>query len=75
MKITPKIIKTPIGNFKDVLNPHFKEELEKCNTNEDLFALVEYKGFINPDAFQEVISRSLYFEYCKWKKIIKEKRR
>lgn len=44
--------------------------MTKCKTNEDLFNLVEEKGFINPDAFTELNASGLYEEYQEWKKNI-----
>lgn len=67
MKPVAKTIKTPVGYFPAPFSPAFASKLEQCNSNEDLFALVEEKGFINPDAFNEVNARGLYFEYKKWK--------
>lgn len=68
MKVSAKKIKTPVGYFPAPMSPAFKGQLEKCKTNEDLFNLVEEKGFINPDAFNEVDSRGLYQEYQQWKR-------
>lgn len=67
MKLVAKSIKTPVGYFASPMNPGFTKTLEKCETNEDLFALVEENGFINPDAFNEINARGLYFDYKKWK--------
>lgn len=64
MKIQAKTISTPVGIFPAPLNPHFQTELEKCETKEDLFAIVvETNGFINPDAINEVVVRGWYSEY------------
>jgi len=67
MKIKGKIIKTPVGEYQSPLNPHFKEILSNCNTVEDLFNIVEYQGFIDPDAFNELIVRGLCSQYKEWK--------
>ena len=68
MKVEARSIKTPIGYYLSPLNPSFVKELEECQTNEDLFKLVDVNGFINPDAFNEVNARNLYGDYCRWKK-------
>jgi hypothetical protein len=72
MKPLSKFIKTPVGNFRFPLSPGFIKDLEKCETNEDLFKLVESNGFINPDAFTEIISRRLYYHYKLWKQFVKQ---
>jgi hypothetical protein len=59
---------TPYGKFKGPLSPSWSSELEKCKSEEDLFALVMPTGFINPDAFNEVQARGLYPKYCEWKR-------
>lgn len=67
MKLQAKSIKTPAGYFPAPINPAFTNQLESCQTNEDVFKLVEQDGFINPDAFNEVNKRRFYPDYCKWK--------
>ena len=67
MKAKAKFIKTPVGPFSFPMNPGFTKVLESCQTNEDLFKLVEPRGFINPDAFAELEARGLYHEYKNWK--------
>ena len=67
MKPVAKYVKTPVGRFPFPMNPGFKNTLNRCESNEDLFKLVEENGFINPDAFTELNARGLYFEYKKWK--------
>lgn len=69
MKPIAKTVNTPAGKFPFPMNPAFKEDLELCQTNEDLFELVEWHGFINPDAFSEVMARGLISDYKKWKKL------
>ena len=67
MKSIAKTVNTPAGKFPFPMNPAFKEDLALCQTNEDLFELVEWHGFINPDAFTEVMARGLVPDYEKWK--------
>ncbi|MEE9451047.1 MAG: hypothetical protein V3V72_13440 [Ignavibacteriaceae bacterium] len=67
MKAQTKAVKTPVGLFPFPMNPGFTKQLGNCVTNEDLFKLVEENGFINPDAFTELNSRNLYYEYKNWK--------
>ncbi len=67
MKTKAKKIKTPLGFFPAPLSPGFKKQIESFTTNEELFAIVEHNGFINPDAFNEVLARDLYPEYIKYK--------
>jgi hypothetical protein len=67
MKPTATHVKTPVGPFPYPMAPGFAKQLEACKTNEDLFALVEENGFINPDAFTELIAMGLTSEYKKWK--------
>lgn len=71
MEAKAKYVKTPVGKFPFPMNPSFTNTLAKCKTNEDLFNLVEEKGFINPDAFTELNKRGLYTQYQKWKQQIK----
>jgi len=59
MKLKAKLIDTPVGQYKAPLNPHFEEILSICKNELDLFKLVEYKGFIDPDAFNEIVTRNL----------------
>lgn len=68
MKPIQKTAPTPIGNIPAPMSPRFEKDLEKCETNEDLFEIVEDNGFINPDAFNEVCARGLYIDYQQWKK-------
>ena len=68
MEAKSKHVETPIGNYPFPMNPLFTETLKNCQTDEDLFKLVEPNGFINPDAFTEIQSRGLYFKYKEWKK-------
>jgi len=68
MKIKAKFIITPVGFFPAPLHPAFPDELANCETNIDLFELVEQNGFVNPDALNEVEIRNLYPEYVDWKK-------
>jgi hypothetical protein len=67
MKPKAKKIKTPLGFFPAPLNPGFKKQIESFTSNEELFQIVEVNGFINPDAFNEIIARDLYPEYIKFK--------
>ena len=60
-------METPYGYFPAPMSPAFTTALAKCEKDEDLFALVEENGFINPDAFNEVNARGLYFKYKEWK--------
>ena len=62
-----RFIKTPVGKFPFPMNPAFSKTLGNCKTDEDLFRLVEEKGFINPDAFTELNARGLYSKYKEWK--------
>jgi len=66
MKPVAKYIQTPIGRFNFPLDPSFLDELDQCQTIYDLFELVEPAGFINPDAFSELIARDLVREYELW---------
>lgn len=67
MEIQAKTISTPAGAFPAPLDPHFANELAKCDTKEDLFQLVETRqGFIVPDAINEVVVRGWYNDYFKW---------
>ena len=68
MKAKARFVNTPVGPFKFPLDPAFTRILEKCETNEDLFKLVEVDGFINPDAFTELLARDLIDEYNVWDK-------
>ena len=68
MKPVAEYSSTPIGIFKFPLNSAFLELLDKCETDEDLFKLVEPNGFIDPDAFTELDARGLVSEYEIWKK-------
>ncbi len=68
MKAKAISVKTPVGHFPFPTNPGFNQTLSKCETNEDLFKLIEENGFINPDAFTELNARGLYLEYQEWKK-------
>lgn len=67
MEAKSKYVNTPVGKFPYPMAPGFTKELAKCKTDEDLFKLVEEKGFINPDAFTEVNTRGLYSKYKQWK--------
>lgn len=67
MEVKAKSIDTPIGRLRGPMSPGFAAELAKCNTNEELFELVEHNGFINPDAINEVWARRLGYEYAQWK--------
>jgi len=67
MKPKAKYVDTPVGSFSFPMNPRFLNKLDACKTNENLFMLVEHKGFINPDAFTEIVARGLGNEYKKWK--------
>ncbi|MFW6350759.1 MAG: hypothetical protein ACOC2E_00090 [Bacteroidota bacterium] len=66
---TAQFIKTLAGTLPAPLDPAFKTILAQCQTNEDLFKLVEptNSNFINPDAFNEVDNRGLLGEYIQWK--------
>ena len=70
MKPKAKFVQTPVGPFNFPMNPGFNQTLEKCQTDEDLFKLVENNGFINPDAFTELNARGLYHKYKEWKKTL-----
>lgn len=68
MKAQAKVVKTPVGDIPWPINPAFSKTLEICKNDEDLFNLVEEKGFINPDAFTEVLARGLFCKYKVWKR-------
>jgi len=68
MKAQAKVVKTPVGDIPWPMNPAFSKTLENCKNDEDLFNLVEENGFINPDAFTEVLARGLSCKYKGWKK-------
>ncbi len=69
MEVLSKTIETPLGVLKAPLHPKFSDDLKKCDTNQDLFRLVESSpwGHINPDAWNEVEKRGLVGEYKKWR--------
>ena len=67
MKPKAKVVQTPFGSMPFPLSPRFLDALSKCQTNEDLFSIVEENGFINPDAFAELSARHLVNDYEKWK--------
>jgi len=67
MKSLAKDIDTSIDKLSFSLNPRFKDKLEKCETKEDLFRLVEENGFVCPDALREVEIRGWYKEYRAWR--------
>ena len=71
MKPKAKFIDTPVGRYDAPLNPCFIKKLKECKCNEDLFALVDVDGFIDPDAFNEVISRNIIDKYKTWKDKVK----
>lgn len=60
-------ISTPVGTMKAPLHPRWEDKLEKCTSNVELFELVEpVKGFIDPDAINEVDARGLLEECKEW---------
>ena len=66
METLSEYINTPIGKITHA--PGFKKTMESLKTKEDLFSIVEEKGFVNPDAFAEIECRGLYVEYLQWKR-------
>nr|BDD48405.1 hypothetical protein 10 [Balneolaceae bacterium] len=68
MKVKAQTARTPVGAYPAPLDPNFHKQMEECETKEDLFALIiSDKGFVCPDALNEVVARGLYQEYQKWK--------
>lgn len=68
MNTAQTFVKTPVGIFRGPLSPKFEDRLKDCRSDEDLFSLVDCRGFIDPDALNEVLARNLYPEYKKWQK-------
>lgn len=62
-----KKTETPIGNLAGPISPAWQWELIECESREDLYQKVDESGFINPDALNEVVARSLYSEYQPYK--------
>lgn len=67
MEPVAETIETPVGVMRTPLHPGWPGKLARCSTNEELFALVDVNGFIDPDALNEVLARRLYGEYFRWK--------
>jgi len=63
-KTPSQFIETPVGLRYH--RPGWTETLAKCETDEDLFALVRQNNFIDPDALSEVLHRGLYWDYEEW---------